>query len=139
MLPAWEQRRPQGAAAAAAALLAAALLPVLAEDGQGFSSASYYTPRLRCTCSPSRASTRSSRAPSSPRWSRRHTCTRCSAPGARADGGRPTRGLAGDIVGFFQANNYKIKDATDVITSSRACGMLFYVHMQEGAEAQVYC
>ena len=35
--------------------------------------------------------------------------------GPAADGGRPTRELAGDIVAFFQANNYKIKDAADVI------------------------
>jgi len=35
--------------------------------------------------------------------------------GPAADGGRPTRELAGDIVAFFQANNYKITDATDAI------------------------
>merc|ERR1712070_985948 len=29
--------------------------------------------------------------------------------------GRPTREVAGDIVAFFQANNYKITDATDTI------------------------
>jgi len=36
-------------------------------------------------------------------------------PGPAAIGGRPTRELAGDIVGYFQAYNYKITDATDVI------------------------
>ena len=35
--------------------------------------------------------------------------------GPAAEGGRPTREMAGDIVAFFQANNYKIKDASDVI------------------------
>jgi len=36
-------------------------------------------------------------------------------PGPAAIGGRATRELAGDIVAFFQANNYQITDATDVI------------------------
>jgi len=35
--------------------------------------------------------------------------------GPASDGGRPTRELAGDIVAFFQANNYKITDAADTI------------------------
>jgi len=35
--------------------------------------------------------------------------------GPAADGGRPVRQTAGDIVAFFQANNYRIADASDVI------------------------
>jgi len=35
--------------------------------------------------------------------------------GPASDGGRPTREVAGDIVAFFQANNYKITDAADTI------------------------
>ena len=35
--------------------------------------------------------------------------------GPAADGGRPVRETAGDIVAFFQANNYRIADASDVI------------------------
>jgi len=35
--------------------------------------------------------------------------------GPAATGGRPTREVAGDIVAFFQANNYKIVDAAETI------------------------
>ena len=35
--------------------------------------------------------------------------------GPAAPGGRPTREMAGDIVAFFQANNYKITDAAETI------------------------
>lgn len=35
--------------------------------------------------------------------------------GPASVGGRATREVAGDVVAFFQANNYQIKDATDVI------------------------
>jgi hypothetical protein len=35
--------------------------------------------------------------------------------GPAASGGRPTREVAGDIVAYFQANNYKITDAADTI------------------------
>ena len=35
--------------------------------------------------------------------------------GPAAEGGRPVRETAGDIVAFFQANNYRIADASDVI------------------------
>jgi len=65
--------------------------------------------------------------------------------GPAADGGRPTRELAGDIVGFFQANNYKIKDAGDVITfegvqapvAGRAAFLTFCVFIALGSLALV--
>lgn len=45
--------------------------------------------------------------------------------GPASDGGRPTRELAGDIVAFFQANNYKIVDATDTIVFEGTQAPLF--------------
>jgi len=65
--------------------------------------------------------------------------------GPAADGGRPTRELAGDIVGFFQANNYKIQDATDVIifegvqapVAGRAAFLTFCVFIALGSLALV--
>lgn len=65
--------------------------------------------------------------------------------GPGSEGGRPTRELAGDIVAFFQANNYKIKDAGEVITfeglqspvRGRAAFLTFVAFMSLGAFALV--
>ena len=106
--------KPQvdGLAAAAAALtLAAVPLPALAEETSSFSSASYYTTlALYVLALPGVYSlvTRSVKA--------KVVRKTYEVIGPAVDGGRPTRELAGDIVGFFQANNYQIKDASDVIT-----------------------
>lgn len=65
--------------------------------------------------------------------------------GPAADDGRPTRELAGDITAFFQANNYKIKSAADVIIfegvqaplTGRAAFLTFCVFISLGSLALV--
>lgn len=102
--------QPENLAAAATALTLAAMpLPAIA-DGGSYSSASYYTTlALYVLALPGVYSlvTRSVKA--------KVVRKTYEVIGPAADGGRPTRELAGDIVGFFQANNYKIKDASDTI------------------------
>lgn len=134
------QQRPQDTAAAAAALLAAAPLPVLAEDGQGFSSASYYTTLALYVLALPGVYSLVTRSVKSKVVQKTYEVL-----GPAADGGRPTRELAGDIVGFFQANNYKIKDATDVIifegvqapVAGRAAFLTFCVFVALGSLALV--
>ena len=135
------KQRPQDAAAAtAAALLAAAPLPVLAEDGQGFSSASYYTTLALYVLALPGVYSLVKRSVKSKVVKKTYEVL-----GPAADGGRPTRELAGDIVGFFQANNYKIQDATDVIifegvqapVAGRAAFLTFCVFIALGSLALV--
>ena len=85
-------------------------LPVFADDGQGFSSASYYTTLILYVLSfPGLYSLvkRSVKA--------KVVRKTYEVAGPGATNGRATRELAGDIVAFFQANNYKITDAADTI------------------------
>ena len=138
---------PNLAAAAWALTLATAPLPALAEEVASavtevstFSSASYYTTlALYVLALPGVYSlvTRSVKA--------KVVRKVYEVLGPGSDGGRPTRELAGDIVGFFQANNYKIKDASDVITfegvqapvSGRAAFLTFCVFISLGSLALV--
>merc|ERR1719460_1803879 len=102
--------QPPDLAAVWALTLATAPLPALAEEVSTFSSASYYTTlALYVLALPGVYSlvTRSVKA--------KVVRKTYEVLGPASDGGRPTRELAGDIVGFFQANNYKIKEASDVI------------------------
>lgn len=95
---------------ALAPLLAAAPLPALGAGDDGYSTVSYYTVLgLFVVSFPGIYSLvkRSVKAKTV-----RKTYF---VPGPAAVGGRPTRETAGDIVAFFQANNYKIVDATDTI------------------------
>ena len=97
--------QPPDLAAVWALTLATAPLPALAEEVSTFSSASYYTTlALYVLALPGVYSlvTRSVKA--------KVVRKVYEVLGPAADGGRPTRELAGDIVGFFQANNYKITD-----------------------------
>jgi hypothetical protein len=90
-------------------LLAQAPLPAVAAEA-GFSSASYYTTlALYVLAFPGiyslvKRSTKSKVV--------RKTYE---VAGPAAPAGRPTRELAGDILAFFQANNYKVKERGDVI------------------------
>ena len=131
---------PNLAAAAWALTLATAPLPALAEEVSTFSSASYYTTlALYLLALPGVYSlvTRSVKA--------KVVRKVYEVLGPGSDGGRPTRELAGDIVGFFQANNYKIKDASEVITfegvqapvSGRAAFLTFCVFISLGSLALV--
>jgi len=96
-----------------ALLLAPAVLaplPAFADDGPGFSQASYYTTLgLYVVSFPGVYSlvTRSVKS--------KIVRKTYEVAGPASDGGRPTREVAGDIVAFFQANNYKITDAADTI------------------------
>jgi len=129
--------RPAAPAALPAAL--APLLPLLAamplpaaaaEDGTGYSQVSYYTVLgLYVVAFPGVYSlvTRSVKS--------KVVRKTYEVAGPAADGGRPTREVAGDIVAFFQANNYKITDAAEVIVfegkqapvNSRAAFLTFCV------------
>jgi len=116
--PALPQRRPAVSpspavsplpAHAVAALAALAPLPALAEDS-GFSAASYYTTLgLYVVSFPGVYSLvkRSGKA--------KVVRKTYEVLGPAAAGGRATRELAGDIVAFFQANNYKIVEAAETI------------------------
>merc|ERR1719453_2335509 len=97
-------------ASVAAALAAIAPLPVLADEGSSYSQVSYYfVLALYILSFPGIVSlvTRSVKS--------KVVRKTYEVPGPAAQGGRATREVAGDIVAFFQANNYKITDAADVI------------------------
>jgi len=98
-------------AAVAAAVATLAPLPVLADDGPGFSQASYYTTLALYVVSFPGVYSLVKRSVQSKIVRRTYE-----VPGPASPGGRQTRELAGDIVAFFQANNYKITDAADTIT-----------------------
>ena len=132
--------QPPDLAAVWALTLATAPLPALAEEVSTFSSASYYTTlALYVLALPGVYSlvTRSVKA--------KVVRKVYEVLGPAADGGRPTRELAGDIVGFFQANNYKIKEASDVIifegvqapVAGRAAFLTFCVFVALGSLALV--
>ena len=92
-----------------AAAVASTPLPVLADES-GFSSASYYTTLALYIFSFPGIFSLVKRSVKSKVVRKTYEVA-----GPNSAGGRPTRELAGDIVAFFQANNYKITDATDVI------------------------
>lgn len=139
--------QPPHLAAAWALTLATVPLPALAEEVAStatevstFSSASYYTTlALYVLALPGVYSlvTRSVKA--------KVVRKVYEVLGPAADGGRPTRELAGDIVGFFQANNYKIQEASDVIifegvqapVAGRAAFLTFCVFVALGSLALV--
>lgn len=108
-----QQQRPAFAhalaPAATAAIAALAPLPALADEG-GYSAVSYYTTlALYVVSFPGLYSLvkRSVKA--------KVVRKTYEVAGPAATGGRATRELAGDIVAFFQANNYKITDASETI------------------------
>lgn len=85
-------------------------LPVLADEGTGYSQVSYYfVLGLYVLSFPGIFSlvTRSVKS--------KVVRKTYEIAGPAAPGGRATREVAGDIVAFFQANNYKITDAAEVI------------------------
>ena len=98
-----------GAATKAAALAALAPLPVMADEG-GYSQLSYYFVLGLYILSFPGIFSLVTRSVKSKVVRKTYECA-----GPAATGGRPTRELAGDIVAFFQANNYKITDAADTI------------------------
>ena len=80
-------------------------LPVFADDGPGFSQASYYTTLVLYVVSFPGVYSLVKRSVKSKVVRKTYE-----VPGPAAVTGRPTREVAGDIVAFFQANNYKITD-----------------------------
>jgi hypothetical protein len=110
------RRAEARAAAASAANVAAralvlAPLPALAEGGgDGYSQVSYYTVLALFALSFPGIYSLVKRSVKSKVVRRTFEVL-----GPASDGGRPTRETAGDIVAYFQANNYKIADATDTI------------------------
>lgn len=129
-----------GAAAATMGLLLATMpLPALAEEG-GFSAASYYTTLALYVLALPGVYSLVTRSVKSKVVRKTYEVL-----GPGSDGGRPTRELAGDIVGFFQANNYKIKDASDTIifegvqapVAGRAAFLTFCVFIALGSLALV--
>merc|ERR1719247_3145322 len=97
-------------AEATAALPALAPLPALADDGGGFAQVSFYTILFLYVVSFPGVYSLVKRSVKSKVVRKVYEVA-----GPAATGGRPTRELAGDIVAFFQANNYKITDAADTI------------------------
>uniref|UniRef100_A0A7S0L649 Uncharacterized protein n=1 Tax=Coccolithus braarudii TaxID=221442 RepID=A0A7S0L649_9EUKA len=122
------------------ALLAAAPLPALADEGAGFSQASFYTTLALYVLAFPGVYSLVKRSVKSKVVRKTYAL-----PGPAADDGRPTRELAGDIVAFFQANNYKIKDAADTIVfegvqaplTGRAAFLTFCVFISLGSLALV--
>ena len=127
------------AAAAALAILAPAL-PVLADEGSGFSAVSYYTTLTLYVIAFPGVYSLVKRSVKSKIVRKTYE-----VPGPAAVGGRPTREMAGDIVAFFQANNYKITDAAETIVfegtqapvASRASFLTFCVFIALGSLALV--
>eukprot|EP00325_Prymnesiales_sp_UTEX-LB-985_P021306 CAMPEP_0174728696 /NCGR_PEP_ID=MMETSP1094-20130205/52241_1 /TAXON_ID=156173 /ORGANISM="Chrysochromulina brevifilum, Strain UTEX LB 985" /LENGTH=129 /DNA_ID=CAMNT_0015930665 /DNA_START=35 /DNA_END=421 /DNA_ORIENTATION=- len=98
-------KAPTIAAANALLLAAPSLLtpmPAFADDGPGFSQASYYTTLALYVVSFPGVYSLVKRSVKSKIVRKTYEVA-----GPASDGGRPTRELAGDIVAFFQANNYK--------------------------------
>jgi hypothetical protein len=112
--PALPQRRPPAtsafAPAAVAALAALEPLPALAAQEGTFSAASYYTTLALYVVSFPGVYSLVTRSVKSKIVRKTYE-----VGGPAAPGGRATRELAGDIVAFFQANNYKITDAAETI------------------------
>jgi len=97
------------ASSTVAALTALAPLPVLADE-TGYSQVSYYFVLVLYVLSFPGIFSLVTRSVKSKVVRKTYECA-----GPAAVGGRPTRELAGDIVAFFQANNYKIVDAAETI------------------------
>lgn len=95
---------------AAAAVALAPALPVLADEGSGFAATSYYTTLAVYVLSFPGIYSLVKRSVKSKVVRKTYEVA-----GPAAAGGRPTREVAGDIVAFFQANNYKITDAAETI------------------------
>ena len=78
-------------------------LPALADDGPGFSQASYYTTLALYVLSFPGVYSLVKRSVKSKVVRKTYEVA-----GPASDGGRPTRELAGDIVAFFQASDHEI-------------------------------
>ena len=127
-------------ATAAAALATLPPLPVWADDGSGFAATSYYTTLALFVLSFPGVYSLVKRSVKAKVVRKTYEVA-----GPAATGGRPTRELAGDIVAFFQANNYKITDAAETIVFegtqapvlSRAAFLTFCCFISFGALALV--
>ena len=100
---------PSPAAWALPLMLSQVPLPAMAAD-DGFSSASYYTTLALYVLAFPGIYSLVKRSTKSKVVQKTYEVA-----GPAAPAGRPTRELAGDILAFFQANNYKVKDRGDVI------------------------
>ncbi|KAL1522704.1 hypothetical protein AB1Y20_017681 [Prymnesium parvum] len=98
------------AATAVAPFLASLPLAAGADDGTGYSQVSFYFTLVLYILSFPGLYSLVTRSVKSKVVRRTYEVA-----GPAADGGRPVRETAGDIVAFFQANNYRIADASDVI------------------------
>merc|ERR1711920_866048 len=115
-------------------------LPALADEGTGFSQASFYTTLALYVLAFPGIYSLVKRSVKSKVIRKTYEVA-----GPEAPNGRPTREMAGDIVAFFQANNYKIKDATDIIVfqgvqaplTGRAAFLTFCVFIALGSLALV--
>jgi len=122
------------------ALLAAVPTPALADQGAGFSQASFYTTLALYVLAFPGVYSLVKRSVKSKVVRKTYEVA-----GPAAVDGRPTRELAGDVVAFFQANNYKIKDASDSIVfegvqaplTGRAAFLTFCVFIALGSLALV--
>jgi hypothetical protein len=86
----------------------------VADDGSGFSSLSYYTTLFLYVVSFPGVYSLVKRSVKAKVVRKTYEVL-----GPASDGGRPTRELAGDIVAFFQANNYKIVEVGACLTCSQ--------------------
>eukprot|EP00962_Isochrysis_galbana_P058930 scaffold32279_cov109-Isochrysis_galbana.AAC.1 len=100
---------PSPAAWALPLMLSQMPLPAVAAD-DGFSSASYYTTLALYVLAFPGVYSLVKRSTKSKVVQKTYEVA-----GPAAPAGRPTRELAGDILAFFQANNYKVKDRGEVI------------------------
>ncbi len=116
----WPEEAASAASALVAPLLASTPLPVWADGGDGRSALSYYTVLTLFLLSFPGIFSLVKRSVKSKVVRKTYEVA-----GPAAEGGRPTRELAGDIVAFFQANNYKITDAGDTIVFEGLQGSQF--------------
>lgn len=98
------------AASAISSIAAAAPMPALADTGTGYSKYSYYGVLALFVLSFPGIFSLVKRSVKSKVVRKTYEVA-----GPAAPGGRPTRELGADIVAYFQANNYKITEAADVI------------------------
>lgn len=131
---------PLVAPTALAPLLASIPLAAAAEEGSGYSQVSFYFTLVLYVLSFPGLYSLVTRSVKSKVVRRTYEVV-----GPAAEGGRPVRETAGDIVAFFQANNYKIADASDVIvfegtqtgTTGRAAFLTFCTFIGLGSLALV--
>jgi hypothetical protein len=130
---------PSPAAWALPLMLSQLPLPAVAAD-DGFSSASYYTTLALYVLAFPGVYSLVKRSTKSKVVQKTYEVA-----GPAAPAGRPTRELAGDILAFFQANNYKVKDRGEVIVfegvqaplSGRAAFLTFCVFISLASLALV--